>query len=76
MVAIAVSRACDEPPSTVPGGGLVKCESGSLTPKNIRPMPMPALNIIATQDTVRNSGCSSSRPSGIRPYRPAASQIT
>ena len=52
------------------------CESGSLTPKNISPMPMPALNIIATQDTVLNSGSSSSRPSGIRPYRPAASQIT
>src|SRR3712207_2103243 len=39
-------------------------------------MPMPALNIIATQDTVRNSGSSSSRPSGMRPYRPAASQTT
>src|SRR3712207_5817613 len=39
-------------------------------------MPMPALNIIATHETVRNSGSSSSRPSGIRPYLPAASQIT
>src|SRR3954471_24761593 len=39
-------------------------------------MPMPALNIIATQEMVRNSGASSSRPSGIRPYRPAASQST
>jgi hypothetical protein len=44
--------------------------------KNISPMPMPALNIIATQETVRNSGASSSRPSGIRPYRLAASQST
>jgi hypothetical protein len=30
-------------------------------------MPMPALNIIAIQDEVRNSGASSSRPSGMRP---------
>ena len=30
---------------------------------------MPALNIIAIQDTVRNSGFSPSSPSGIRPYR-------
>jgi hypothetical protein len=30
-------------------------------------MPIPALNIIATQDTVRNSGFSPSRPSGILP---------
>ena len=29
---------------------------------------MPALNIIAIHETVRNSGASSSRPSGIRPY--------
>src|SRR5262245_6969435 len=35
-------------------------------------MPMPALNIIAIHDDVRNSGFSSSRPSGILPYRLAA----
>ena len=35
---------------------------------------MPALNIIATQLTVLNSGFSSSRPSGIRPWRLNASQ--
>ena len=35
---------------------------------------MPALNIIAIHDTVRNSGASSSRPSGIRPYLLIASQ--
>ena len=29
---------------------------------------MPALNIIATHDTVRNSGFSSSWPSGMLPY--------
>ena len=37
---------------------------------------MPALNIIATQETVRNSGSSSSRPSGMSPNRLAASQMT
>ena len=34
---------------------------------------MPALNIIAIQETVRNSGASSSWPSGMRPYRLTAS---
>jgi hypothetical protein len=53
----------------VPGGGLARWETGSYTPKNIRPMPMPALNIIAIHDDVRNSGSSLSCPSGIRPYR-------
>ena len=37
---------------------------------------MPALNIIAIQETVLNSGSSSSLPSGMLPNRPAASQIT
>ena len=37
---------------------------------------MPAENIIAIQDTVLNSGSSSSRPSGMRPYLLAASQMT
>jgi hypothetical protein len=36
-------------------------------------MPIPALNIIATHETVRNSGFSPSRPSGIFPYRLTAS---
>ena len=39
-------------------------------------MPIPALNIIATQDTVRNSGSSSSRPSGMLPNRPSAIHST
>ena len=39
------------------------------TPKNMRPMPMPALNIIAIHDEVRNSGLSSSAPSRILPCR-------
>ena len=29
----------------------MKCISGSATPKNIRPMPMPAENIMAIQET-------------------------
>lgn len=37
---------------------------------------MPAENIIAIHDTVENSGRSLSLPSGMRPYFPAASQIT
>ena len=32
------------------------------------PMPIPALNIIATHETVLNSGCSSCPPSLIFPY--------
>src|SRR5215210_4998972 len=34
----------------------------------MRPMPIPALNIIATHETVLNSGCSSWPPSRIFPY--------
>jgi hypothetical protein len=37
---------------------------------------MPALNIMAIHETVRNSGASSSRPSGMRPYLLAASHRT
>src|SRR5215210_6286471 len=44
-------------------------EMGSATPKNMRPMPIPALNIIATHETVLNSGCSSWPPNRIFPYR-------
>src|SRR5919107_3838562 len=76
VVAIAVWMASDDSASLVSGGGVTKCDSGSATPKNIRPIPMPALNIIAIHEMVRNSGRSWSRPSGIRPYLPAASQIT
>lgn len=36
-------------------------------------MPIPAENIIATQDTVRNSGSSPSAPSGMAPYLLTAS---
>src|SRR6478752_7233798 len=39
-------------------------------------MPMPAENIIATHDDVRNSGASPSPPSGMLPYLLAASQMT
>ena len=37
---------------------------------------MPALNIIAIQETVLNSGSSSSRPSGMLPYLLIASHST
>jgi hypothetical protein len=39
-------------------------------------MPIPALNIIAIQEMVRNSGSSSSRPSGMFPKRLSASHRT
>ena len=39
-------------------------------------MPIPALNIIAIQDTVRNSGSSPSRPSVMLPNRLRASHST
>ncbi len=38
------------------------------------PMPIPALNNIANQDTIPNSGVSSSLPSLISPYRENANQ--
>ncbi len=40
--------------ATLPGspfGGERKCMTGSATPKNINPMPMPAANIMANQET-------------------------
>src|SRR5918998_4494178 len=55
--------------SANPNGGAPMWERGSATPKNMRPMPMPALNIIATHETVLNSGCSSWAPSLILPNR-------
>src|SRR3712207_1691218 len=75
-VAMAVRTASWLSEAEVPGGGLMKKLSGSADPKNMRPMPMPALNIIAIQDTVRNWGSSSSAPSLMRPYLLAASQMT
>src|SRR5215212_2038185 len=40
------------------------------------PIPIPTLNIIATQDDVLNSGSSSSLPSLILPYREKARKAT
>jgi hypothetical protein len=76
VVAIAVWNASSDCATLVPGGGVTKWLSGSATPQNIRPMPIPALNIMAIHDVVRNSGCSSSAPSGMRPYLLAASHST
>src|SRR6476620_11133979 len=39
-------------------------------------MPMPAEDIIATHETVLNSGSSSSPPRGLLPYLPIASHST
>jgi hypothetical protein len=75
VVAMAVCTASSDAGRSLPGGGLMRWLTGSTTPKNIRPMPMPALNIMAIQETVRNSGFSLSAPSGIRPYRLIASPI-
>lgn len=36
-----------------PTGGDMKCMTGSATPKNIRPMPMPAENSMANQVKLR-----------------------
>lgn len=42
------SRAAATVPAS-PTGGATRCMTGSATPKNIRPMPMPAENSIANQ---------------------------
>lgn len=36
-----------------PTGGDMKCMTGSATPKNIRPIPMPAENSMANQVKLR-----------------------
>ena len=51
------------------GRGEVKCMSGSVMPKNTRPMPMPAAKSRENQDSVENSGFSSGLPSVIPPLR-------
>ncbi len=66
-MAIAVRIAASDSGCVVPGGGVTKKLRGSAAPKNIRPMPMPALNIIAIHETVLNCGFSSSAPSLMRP---------
>jgi hypothetical protein len=66
---MACCAAASVPARSVPAAGAVMWEMGSATAKNISPMPIPALNIIAIQDAVRNSGLSSSLPSLIRPKR-------
>jgi hypothetical protein len=56
-----------------PIGGSSKWDNGSATPQKIRPIPMPVANIMEIQETVLNSGRSSSRPNLIRPNRDTAS---
>ena len=55
------------PGSARPIGGALKWVSGSATPQNIRPMPMPVANIIDTHENVENSGSESSGPSLMLP---------
>jgi hypothetical protein len=64
---MATRAASIDPGCAASFGGVARCERGSATPKNISPMPIPALNIIATHEAVLNSGRSSSRPSRILP---------
>src|SRR5687767_7615769 len=58
--------------SAIPIGGVLRCVSGSATPQNIRPMPMPVANIMETQENVENSGSESSGPSLMFPNREIA----
>ena len=55
------------PGSAMPIGGVFRWVSGSATPQNISPMPMPVANIIDTQEKVENSGSESSGPSLMLP---------
>ncbi|MNE82639.1 hypothetical protein D3C80_1793790 [compost metagenome] len=65
MIFIASRAASTVPPS--PTGGLEKCITGSATPKNIKPMPMPAENNMANQLLLRYSGSLWSGPSLMSP---------
>jgi hypothetical protein len=48
-------------------GGALRWVSGSATPQNMSPIPMPVANIIETQENVENSGWESSGPSLMLP---------
>jgi hypothetical protein len=63
------AAASAEPGSPLPSGGVLRCVSGSATPQNMSPMPMPVANIMETHETVENSGSLSSGPSLMPPYR-------
>ena len=67
VYSIARLAASGEPGSARPMGGVLRCVSGSATPQNISPMPMPVANIIETQENVENSGSESSGPSLMLP---------
>ena len=51
---------------------LPKCHIGSATLKNMRPIPMPALNSIAIQAKSLNSFSASTPPILMLPYLPNA----
>ncbi len=67
VYSMASCAPCSEPGSARPRGGVSRCHSGSATPKNIRPMPMPVANIIETHENVENSGSELSGPSLMLP---------
>lgn len=48
-------------------GGSIKWESGSAAPQKTRPIPIPALNNMANQEGLENSGFSSGFPNFIAP---------
>ncbi len=49
-------------------GGFTKCDSGSATPQNTNPIPIPAPNNIPNHEDVLYSGFESSEPNFILPY--------
>src|SRR5688572_8928933 len=69
LYSIARLAASALPGSARPSGGVLRWVSGSATPQNIRPIPMPVANIMDTQEKVENSGTESSGPSLMLPYR-------
>src|SRR6056297_3481628 len=72
LVITIAARAASAVPPSMPGGA-AKCVTGSATPQNSNPAPMPPANSMAIQETVENSGRSSSAPSRMRPQGPSAS---
>ena len=69
-VIVIACRAASGVPA-VATGGFAKCVTGSATPKNMIPMPIPALKSMANQEGRPNAGRSSSGPSRSAPRLPS-----